>query len=597
MGAGIRWPFHQAGFWSDDYIHYAMLKDRFPTERSPFDLFDFSGRSETAVKELMDWGYLPWWTHPHLRLAMWRPLSSLLIAFDVFVLEFDPIACHIHSLFWWVFLISSVAILFRLLFPFWVSVLATFFFALEGANGSPLVWLANRNALLSLGWGFIGLWAYLHFRRDRRTRYAYLSFGSLVLALLSGEWAFPVFGYFIAFEILGTSDAISKRFVSLMPFLSLVLATVAVRFFLGYGIAFSGTYIDPFYDPAAFFVAFYYKLPAFIIEIIFSIDNYFDLLVKAFPPHFWNYPFVLRSANFAINAIFLSAGIAFLLWTRQKPIDSIQRKLGWLILGSFFALVPMASPPLFTRSVLPASMGISAAWSILLVFCCRSFRYQFSSNPGKAAFTSLLGILLISFFHMIVPIEQSIRETKLFIDYGVTVDNWVLKAEIDDHEVGHQDIVLVDNREHSVAHFLPFIRYLRGHALPKSYRVLNASSWPYDIKRTAANELMLTTLGGTLISSEIETFYNNQKVPFEAGESVSLGNIRVNILRLYKGKPSVVRFIFDRPLEDPSLVFLHSTASGLRRFIPPKIGEVRTMPLPPLPTPLRSLSKSGGEQL
>jgi hypothetical protein len=44
------------------------------------------------------------------------------------------------------------------------------------------------------------------------------------------------------------------------------------------------------------------------------------------------------------------------------------------------------------------------------------------------------------------------------------------------------------------------------------------------------------------------------------------------------GRPARVEFRFDRPLDDPGLVFLAFSGGGLRRFALPAIGEEVAVP-------------------
>ena len=51
--------------------------------------------------------------------------------------------------------------------------------------------------------------------------------------------------------------------------------------------------------------------------------------------------------------------------------------------------------------------------------------------------------------------------------------------------------------------------------------------------------------------------------------------------------PSAILFRFDRPLEDPSLLFLDATPRGLEAFAIPPVGETRVVNPPQIPRGLR----------
>jgi hypothetical protein len=58
-------------------------------------------------------------------------------------------------------------------------------------------------------------------------------------------------------------------------------------------------------------------------------------------------------------------------------------------------------------------------------------------------------------------------------------------------------------------------------------------------------------------------------------QMVRMPALDVRVLLARDGNPAVMRFDFDRPLEDPQLWFLESTLDGLKRFYPPKVGETK----------------------
>lgn len=71
-------PALKSGLLGDDYYLQWMLTDPVLSpewSRSAFDLFTFVPGDEEFTRRAVDRGALPWWTHEHLRLAFFRPLS------------------------------------------------------------------------------------------------------------------------------------------------------------------------------------------------------------------------------------------------------------------------------------------------------------------------------------------------------------------------------------------------------------------------------------------------------------------------------------------------------------------------------------------
>ena len=105
-------------YWLDDYVHKAMVRGTFPSPRSPLDLYNFVTDEDRAL--LIDRGVLPWWTHPHLTIRFFRPLSSLLRWVD-YKLSDLPALHHAHSFVWWVVAVMGARSLYRR----WLSPRAT----------------------------------------------------------------------------------------------------------------------------------------------------------------------------------------------------------------------------------------------------------------------------------------------------------------------------------------------------------------------------------------------------------------------------------------------------------------------------------------
>jgi hypothetical protein len=194
----------------------------------------------------------------------------------------------------------------------------------------------------------------------------------------------------------------------------------------------------------------------------------------------------------------------------------------------------------------------------------------------------LLPLLIVSgtlYCQFWVASHRSFIEMQAYAYWCESVRDWALQAEIDDREVADQQIVLVNGIEHTTAFFTPFIRHLYGHPLPRSCRILNSAPLAHDVERTAGNTLEIAVLGGALLDSELESFFRSPRFPLRSGDTVSLRGLRIEILKLLRGKPQRVRFVFDRALDDPAYLFLHSTASGLRRFDLPKVGQRVRLPI------------------
>ncbi len=593
-GCGLRWLTMVAvGMGSDDYPQHVMVEGAAPVERSPFDLYNcWSGDTAEETQVLMDFGTIPWWTHPELRLAMMRPLSSALIAFDHHVLGKNQVAFHLHSMIWWAFLVVCAALLLREVLPVQVAALAVLLFAVEEGHGLPLLWLANRNALVSLSLGLLGLWSHIRWRRGKGRSYLLLSVVMFSLGLLGGEWTMPIFAYLFAFEVLGARDRLGVRFRALLPAATLGLCFLIAQHLLSYAALNSDVYVNPTSDPLNYLVRASKRFPVFFGDLILGIPAVWYqtgnplryLLVHAVldwdlaSPEVWR---KLPEWQFWHVLLGSGAGLVGLLvvrWGFRHQPPRLLRELRWLLLGALLSMLPMVASFPSSRLVLPASVGASAIWAAILLVRLRHLRRNWPAlglRSRAATLALLLAMLLVQVF---LSSLNSQREVRAYAYFFQSVRQWVLQSDIDDSKSKGQHVFLLNSIEHTTVLFAPYVLHFHGRPMPRSVRILSASPHAHDVLRTDPRTLELTVLGGTLMESDLESLYRAERFPLNPGDRVVTDEFEVRILRGYEGRPVSVRFVFDRPLEDDSYLFLFSTMNGLRRFPLPAVGQKLRVP-------------------
>lgn len=73
-------PSLRVGLIADDYEHAAYMKKLpgvIPIQDSTLDMFRFMDGDPQRIAEVMDYGFLPWWTYEKLKGAFWRPVTSM----------------------------------------------------------------------------------------------------------------------------------------------------------------------------------------------------------------------------------------------------------------------------------------------------------------------------------------------------------------------------------------------------------------------------------------------------------------------------------------------------------------------------------------
>ena len=68
---------------------------------SKYDEFVFSDGDPQHVRALVERGGLPWWSHPRLKIAFFRPLSSALMVMDHALFGRGTFGPHLHSALWY----------------------------------------------------------------------------------------------------------------------------------------------------------------------------------------------------------------------------------------------------------------------------------------------------------------------------------------------------------------------------------------------------------------------------------------------------------------------------------------------------------------
>ena len=119
---------------------------------------------------------------------------------------------------------------------------------------------------------------------------------------------------------------------------------------------------------------------------------------------------------------------------------------------------------------------------------------------------------------------------------------------------------------------------------PATWHVLAMGDRRLVVRRADERSLELSSLGRPLLDQPQETLFRPPSAPLALGEEIDLGLLTARVVHLHpSGGPDAVRFTFDRPLGDPSLVVLAAGPEGLQPFVLPEPGRATVVPPPELP--------------
>jgi len=579
---------------ADDYDHYAMVRGLYPVPRGLFDTYDFvANAGERAT--LMASGRLPWWTDDSLQLSVLRPLSSALTWADYTLLEASSRAQHIHSLIWWVLLVVAAALLFDALLPTPGALLATAFFVLEEGQTLPVTWVANRNALVALSLGTLGLWAYVRGARGTQPSGRWLAPLLLALGLCGGEHALPLLGYFTAFELTLARDGVADRLRRLTPIVLVAGAYLGLRAALGHGLAGSGFYVSPVGTPWRFAGELLHRFPLLLADLTLGIGAEW---------HFAGLPYAIDRISFGMLpadalplprwqalqlglGVVACAGTALLLLSPRalralSPEPRTPLLARFLVLGALLALLPACSALPMSRLTLAAALGADALFACV---CLRAVDLVRAPGLGRRVVgaVALLAVLLV---HGVHAGRRDYLDTEYFTVQSLLDAHWNRSAELDDKRVADFHVLVIGSRDWVSSWALPFARHSFGLHMPKQTHLLSgASANPHLLTRVGPDELELRVIGRQPEGTVLGTVYRPADRPLHVGDVVDLPTMRVLVEETDRGRPKRVRFSFAPPLNEDHYVLLHSMPDGLRRVPLPAIGQSVRLPIPAYPRP------------
>lgn len=220
----------------DDLFHEALAADDGDLVLDAFRFVD-SARAHLAPADL------PWWTEPGMRLALFRPLAGVTHWVDWTLWPSAPWAMHLVSVLIYGALVALIALLYRRFDGDGRrAALATWIFALSQAHGMNVGWVSARNSLLGALFVVAALLAH-RVERERGRVIPLVAPLLLALGLASNEGAVAAVAYLAAYVVV--LDRSRAGWLSLTPYVALVLAWRLGASHAGFGIAHSGMYLDP----------------------------------------------------------------------------------------------------------------------------------------------------------------------------------------------------------------------------------------------------------------------------------------------------------------------------------------------------------------
>jgi hypothetical protein len=564
-------PSIRCGFFADDWLHRLaldQLPDIFNEQLNLFGLI----RSTDEVLAFKRFGLAPWWTDLDVRINFWRPIPSITHWLEYQAFGHSTIAAHLISI---AFYALSVFLVYRLLTRYLPNALplaiGVAVFALDDAHALNIVWIANRNETIGGIFVLSSLLAFLRYREEGATKFAFLSLLAYVGALLSKESGLVLPLFILAQIVVFPEKQGQSLFERVRPFLRLLVAfgAISIGFLylyfvvLGHG-ANTVYYLNPGKNPVLWAANFFRS--GFYHAVI---------LATGVPLH------VLSSTpvrDYPLAAVFLG-GLTLGFWTLVWRWLRNDRPLRFFILTMLVgqAIVTTSFPD--PRNLFLPSIGF--AYMVARIFEEATKRFEATKDRRyRAVSWALVGLHLVlapvlcqvciyvvgSFEARFRVISNSLRET---VDYDRLPPEKVEVFFLDWHQremtalyglylrrvlpTGISDYKPITHNP-NLSYLDKLDQGLGGERI--HYHSLSYATEGVDVRVENEHEITIRPKRGSYFPTIFELLYTTGK-PWHVGQTFEPGPFRATIEKMNEeGEVLEVRFTFPEPLSSPRYYFM-----------------------------------------
>lgn len=541
------------GFVADDYILEYELhgpKDNEWPGTPPWDLYRLM--DPPHVERMRDGNGAPWWFYKGASCRFLRPISGLTHLLDDQLAPLSALLPHVHSLLWLGLLLVSVAWAYRSIVELsWVAAVSGAMFALDSGHAVTLSWIVNRSSFVAAFFGVLSLAFHHRYRRGGRAGLGVLASLSFSCALFSAELALGIVGYLAAYALFMERGTWVRRAMTLWPYVPTLLLWVVVRQLGGYGTEGWNVYVDPVREPGLFLR----NLPERVAMLLASQttrlnSDMHDLL----PPE--------QQPWFVLAAVLCCAGAAYFVW----PVLRTRAEARFWAAGAVAAVLPMCAAQPSDRLLTLVGLGVMP----VLAYAMHDTLTKLGSSGAR---TTLAGVY--SFLHLAVsPLMLPLLALGAAI-VGSVIDR--TEATLPSNAgVVDQTVIVASVPDSLLIGFLPIMRSVNGTPRPRRLYWLAATREPVTFERIGDASLRVTPAQG---------FYDQPQEsrarlhPLEAGQRIELTDMSATVLKLNAdGRPASAEFEFKQALSSPEYVWLTWRDGQLEPWVPPAVGEAKTLP-------------------
>ncbi|MDB4987627.1 MAG: uncharacterized protein JWN04_2805 [Myxococcaceae bacterium] len=540
----------------DHYLRVTMLRDAAydGATQSPLEAFRLFDGDPIRTLRMVDRGLAVWWTDSHVRLAFFRPLSAATHLFDFSLAGGVPWWMHLHSVLYYALTSCMAALVFRrVLGQSRAAGFAALLFAIDGTHGMVVGWIANRNQLVAAVFALASFAAFARPRAPAPRGAANVLLGPTLLALAfcAGEAAVAILAYFAAYTLVLDTRPKKQRLLTLAPYLVVTLAWGLFYSARGYGTSASDFYHDPLRDPVAYAVAAAQHMPILAMSELVGLPA--DL-------------FVMLSAQARACFVVLASGLAVVVGCILWPTLQQDREARFFGIAGLLALLPVCATAPSARLLLLPSVGFLGLGVRFLS------RMHSDGHPMPRLARAYAGYFLLLHLALAVPGFQVMAQ-----QLGLLANHIERLAQgLDgERELPGARVLIVNAPDGAFMSFVGLLRHVTHRPAPRAITPLALGTRGVTLARTGERSLRVRQDGGIALQpTERMTCQVSNK--WKVGARVRLSDLTVEIIELTSdGRPRTVDFIFDRPLDDPSLRFTEWNGDTLVPFVVPGLGKWR----------------------
>jgi hypothetical protein len=262
-----------------------------------------------------------------------------------------------------------------------------------------------------------------------------------------------------------------------------------------------------------------------------------------------------------------------------------------LVLGGLLGLLPISVAPAHSRLLVVAQLAVCPLIAAVIIGCVRLLLGRGPAHvPTPSVGSRVRGALLLPIAGLLAWQHTlgDIRWGNSYLRYldALQASNMVAFTDGDllKDDLSGRDVIIVNGPSQSVGLFGSFVLHTADLPTPRSWRPLTiGSNFASVANRPAANILVVSTVQGAWLRNAGELFFRREDQPLHTGDMLTYPTLSAEVLRDDDGHPTSVRFVFDRNLDDPSLVFVVATEHGIMRWNVPPVKGRNVIPLPKLP--------------